>query len=157
MNNKCINFKIRTKKGIKYYYCSNFKKLISYDVCKKCDNKEYKIYKTIKKRSYKLLKKEKIRYSIIYNNLSICANCGSNNCVEKNEVFEGSYRQKSIELGMVVPLCHKCHKEFHNNSKLNLYYKVMFQKEYIKYNTLEDFIKKFGQNYIYKQQKNKTL
>lgn len=42
MNNKCINLKIRSKKGIKYEYCIKFKKEVS--IFCKCKNIEYKQY-----------------------------------------------------------------------------------------------------------------
>lgn len=51
---------------------------------------------------------------------------------------------------MVCPFCQKCHDVFHNDILFNLKYKVMFQKEYLKTHTLDEFIKEFGQDYIYK-------
>ena len=150
----CKNLKFRTKKGIKYTYCSILKKEINKSECNyNCKYKEYKTYTPIKKRSNKLIKREKERYSIIYQDLSRCCLCGSKIGIELNEIYEGSYRQRSIDYGMVTPLCHNCHKLFHNDSNVNLYYKVMFQKEFMKNHTLEEFIDLFGQNYIYKQQK----
>ena len=40
----CKHLKYRTKKGIKYIYCSLQKKEINYDVCKECLHKEYKMH-----------------------------------------------------------------------------------------------------------------
>ena len=75
--------------------------------------------------------------------------------IEKNEIFSGSYRSISMKDGMVAPLCIFCHKRFHKDIIFNLSYKVKFQKEYMKTHTLEEFITRYGQNYIYKLEQKK--
>jgi len=60
-----------------------------------------------------------------------------------------------MEDGMVAPLCTFCHKLFHKDIMLNLYYKVKFKKEYMKNHTLDEFIARYGQNYIYKLEQKK--
>lgn len=163
---KCKYFTIRSKKGIKYAYCRLHKKEISFSRCQECDSKEYKEYKAMKLRTYKQAKREKERFSIIYQDLSKCCECGLkagdydtriNMCthIEKNEVFSGSYRQLSIEYGMVAPMCYYCHKQFHIDNNMNLKYKVMFQKEFLKNDSLDNFINIFGQNFIYKLEQKK--
>ena len=153
---KCNYFKIRRKKGKVYYYCTLKKKEVSFSCYRECDKKEYKEYKPIKKRSYKLAKREKERFSIIYRNLSKCCVKG---CltpyykVEKNEVFEGSYRNRSINYGAVCPFCKNHHDLFHNDILFNLTYKVKFQSEFIKMHSIEWFIKTFGQDYTVKYSK----
>ena len=151
---KCKNHRIRSKKGIKYGYCVKFKKEVPL-FCKGCDEIEYKEKKTLKSRTNKQSKREKERFSIIYPDLTKCCNCGSKTGIEKNEVFEGAYRQISIRLGMVCPFCKKCHDVFHNDIMFNLFYKVMFEKEYLKTHTKEEFIKTFGQDYIFKLEQKK--
>lgn len=151
----CKHYCIRSKKGIKYSYCRLLKKEISSSCYKDCDNKEYKQYNTMKLRTNKQAKREKERFSIIYPDLTKCCNCGSKTGIEKNEVFSGSYRQTSIKLGMVCPFCKNCHKQFHNDLMFNLFYKVMFEKEYLKTHTKEEFIKIFGQDYIFKLEQKK--
>lgn len=157
----CINFKQRHKKNQLYFYCTLSKKVIAYDECKYCNSKEYKQYKSLRTRTNKLAKKEKERFSIIYHDLNKCAECGlktgyfderinSYTKVEKNEVFSGAYRSTSMIDGMVAPLCSYCHKLFHNDSIMNLKYKVKFQNEYLKNHSIEEFINRYGQNYIYK-------
>lgn len=151
----CKNYRTRTKKGIKYGYCVKYKKEVSL-FCKECkEDMEYKPYKTMKLRTNKQAKKEKERFSIIYPDLTKCCNCGSKIGIEKNEVFEGAFRQISIKLGMITPFCQRCHNAFHNDIMFNLFYKVMFQKEYMKNNSREEFIKNFGQDYIYKLEQKK--
>lgn len=155
---KCKYLKIRSKKGIRYYYCSLLKKEILVKNCYNCTEKEYKIYNTLKKRTYSLSKKENKRFSIIYRSFDKCAECGVktlNNGIDKNEVFEGAYRQLSIKLGMIVPLCRDCHQRFHSDRVMNLKYKDMFQREYLKNHTLDEFLELFKKDYsyLYKQKK----
>ena len=149
----CKNLKYRIKKGQRYIYCKHKNQIITFSECRNCPYKEYKQYKPIKKRTYKQAKREKERFSIIYQDLSKCCVCGSIYGIELNEIYEGSYRQRSILYGMVNPLCNRCHKRFHNDSSFNLYFKVLFQKEFMKNHSLEEFINLFGQDYIYKQKK----
>ena len=151
----CKHYCIRSKKGIKYSYCRLLKKEITSSCCWECDSKEYKQYKPMKYRTNKQAKKEKERFSIIYRDLTKCCNCGSKIGIEKNEVFEGSYRQISIRYGMVCPFCKTCHTQFHNDIMLNLFYKVMFEKEFLKTHSKEEFIKIFGQDYIFKLEQKK--
>lgn len=162
----CKNLRRRTKKGKIYIYCTIKRKTISYEECKNCHSKEYKKYKPIKSRTNKQTKKEKERFSIIYSDLTKCCECGLKigdfdkrinmyTQVEKNEVFSGAYRSRSIEDGMVAPMCIFCHKLFHKDRMMNLIYKVRFQKEYMKNHSLDQFIKRYGQNFIYKLEQKK--
>lgn len=166
MNNKCKYLKQRQKDYKWYGYCTKKKEVVPL-FCKKCNNIEYKEQKTLKSRSNKQAKREKERFSIIYTDLTKCCNCGLKNGdydnrinmytrIEKNEVFEGSYRQASIKLGMIAPLCIFCHKQFHKDILgMNLSFKIMFEKEYLKTHTIEEFIADFGQDYIFKLEQKK--
>lgn len=95
------------------------------------------------------------RYSIITDNLEQCIECGNRN-VELHEVFFGvRNRQKSIEDGLVIPLCKKYHHQgnlvgIHKDKKLNLKYKQMAEKKWLEYynKNIEDFIKRYGRNYL---------
>lgn len=158
--NNCINLRIKLNRNL---YCKKKKKIITIKECSNCKYKEYKNteIKPIKKRTYKLAKSENERFSIIYNDLTKCCECGLKTgdfdkrinqytYIEKNEVFEGSYRQISIRLGMIAPFCIFCHKKFHKDIMFNLSYKVLFEKKYLKTHTKEEFIRNFGQDYIFK-------
>lgn len=153
---KCKHFKIRRKKGKVYYYCTLKKEEVSFSCYQECDKKEYKEYKSIRKRTYKLAKNEKKRFSIIYSDLSKCC---VNGCmtpyykVEKNEVYSGSYRNRSIKYGAVCPMCKTHHDLFHKNNLFNLQYKVLFQQEFVSCYSLEWFINTFGQDYTVKYNK----
>lgn len=163
---KCKYLKQRQKNYKWYGYCTKRKKIVPL-FCKECDVVEYKEQKTLKSRTNKQAKREKERFSIIYRDLTKCCNCGLKTGdfdkrinqytrIGKNEVFEGSYRQVSIRLGMIAPLCIFCHKQFHKDILgMNLSYKIKFEKEYLKTHTREEFIKTFGQDYIFKLEQKK--
>lgn len=163
---KCKYLKQRQKNYKWYGYCTKRRKIVPL-FCKECDVVEYKEQKTLKSRTNKQAKRGKERFSIIYRDLTKCCNCGLKTGdfdkrinqytrIEKNEVFEGSYRQVSIRLGMIAPLCIFCHKQFHKDILgMNLSYKIKFEKEYLKTHTREEFIKTFGQDYIFKLEQKK--
>ena len=95
------------------------------------------------------------RYSIITNDLEHCIECGTSN-VELHEVFYGrAYRHKSIEDGLVIPLCKSFHHKgnligIHKDKELNLKYKKKAEKIWLEhYNkTIEDFRCRYGRNYL---------
>lgn len=152
----CKYYKIKRKNNKKekriYYYSSCLRKEINYNECKACFYKGYKSNNQIKKRTYNLAKKEKNRFSILYNNLDKCCICG-NPIVELNEVYEGAYRQLSIDYGMITPFCRIHHNSFHNDRLFNLYYKALFQTEFEKTYSHDLFMKIFKNNYIYLYEK----
>lgn len=101
MNNlKCL------KQGFNKYICKRTNKEIKYSDCKNCPYKEYKERKTdsIKKRSSKLAKLERERFSLFTDDLEHCIICGKSP-VNKHEIFGGRNRLNSIKYGLVIPLC----------------------------------------------------
>lgn len=116
MNNKCINLRVRSKKGIKYGYCVKFKKEVS--IFCKCNNKEYKKYKSITNRTTKQSKLDKSRtVSLFTDNLNVCYLC---DCKKEqlHEVFFGRNRVNSIKYGLFIPVCEKCHRKCHKDADL---------------------------------------
>lgn len=91
------------------------------------------------------------RYSIL-NNLDKCFFCGKlAECI--HEVYFGTAnRQVSIRNGFCVGLCHKEHnlskKSVHNDREMDLILKKIYQKEYEKTHTREEFIKLIGKSYL---------
>lgn len=75
---------------------------------------------------------------------------------ERHEVFFGRvYRNKSIKDGLVVFLTEEDHRGINgvhgkNGNQLNRYLKRTAQKAWISYyqKTKEEFIEKYGQNYL---------
>ena len=101
MNNlKCL------KQGFNKYVCKRTNKEIKLYECKNCPYKEYKERKTdsIKKRSSKLAKLERERFSLFTDDLEHCIICGKSP-VNKHEIFGGRNRLNSIKYGLVIPLC----------------------------------------------------
>lgn len=153
--NNCINLKIKLNKTL---YCKKRKEIIKISECKFCEYKEYKEtqYKELKPKTYKQSKKEKNRYSILYDDMNKCC---VENCqtpfyqVELNEVFEGAFRNRSIINGAVCPLCKNHHNMFHIDSSFNIKYKLIFQQYFVKKYSIEWFIKTFGQDYNEKKKK----
>lgn len=95
------------------------------------------------------------RYSIITNDLEHCIECGNNN-VELHEVFFGGRnRNKSIEDGLVIPLCKKYHHRgnligIHKDKELNIKYKKIAEQKWLEYynKTIDDFINRYKRNYL---------
>lgn len=145
----CIYFTRRTKKYKQYLFCRLNKKVISFNDCKNCLELKYKENKAIKKKTAKQSKLENNRYSIITTDLRHCYVCiekGIRNIPKQDlhEVYGGSNRKRSIENGLVVPLCRTCHE----NYEVLEYLKRFVQLKYEETHTREDFIKIFGKSYI---------
>lgn len=149
-NNKCTYLKIKMNHSLE---CKKQKKIINIRECNGCKYREDKISNNyqIKKRTYKQAKKEKNRFSIIYQDLSKCCVEG---CltpyfnVSKNEVYEGSKRSASIKHGFVCSFCEEHHRLFHNDREFALYYKKMFQVEFEKTHSREEFLSIIHCNYL---------
>lgn len=144
---KCKNLRHRRRQGIMYGYCILLKKEVP--IYCKCDDIEYKEKKVLKKATYSRAKKEKKRFSIIYQDLTKCAECGSKiGHIDKNEVYEGSKRVASMKHGFVVPLCQQCHRRFHNDRIFALKYKKMFQRAFESEHTREEFLNIIHKSYL---------
>lgn len=96
--------------------------------------------------------------SIIQTDKSRCYICGQNPCgdpLDKHHVFGASMRSKSEKYGLTVYIHHnKCHifgeKSVHRNAKVDRALKARVQKiamAHYEWDT-EDWISKFGKNYI---------
>lgn len=97
------------------------------------------------KKSSKLAKLERDRYSIFTEKWGICYYCHTNKGeMDKHEVYGGSNRQRSMKYGLVVPLCRKCH----SNELVIKDLRKWCQKEYEKTHSREEFIKIIGKSYI---------
>ena len=103
---------------------------------------------TIKKKSKKLAKLEKNRFSIITKDLEHCYICRFQGKKvlrdDLHEVYEGANRKRSILNGLVVPLCRK----HHQNEEILSELKVATQQKYELNHTRDEFIKLIGKSYI---------
>lgn len=74
-----------------------------------------------------------------------CALCGSP-YIQLHHVFYGPYRKNATKYGMVIPLCKYHHDWVHKTNYLG--FKKMYQEEFEKKHTREEFIKLFGRSYL---------
>ena len=107
----------------------------------------------IKKKSSRLAKLEKNRFSIITKDLEHCYLCG-NKKQELHELIEGKNRQASMKYGLVIPICRKCHILVTNNRTLQEKLHKVAQKEFKKHYKTENFVQIFNENYLLGGKKN---
>lgn len=145
---KCKFFRNRHEKGKVIYFCKTLNRKIEYTECFNCYQKEFKQYKRMRIKSKKLKQKEDNRYSIFTKDLSKCFVCDLDGKVTRksdlHEVYGGSNRQRSIENGLVVPLCRECHQ---NEEKI-LELRKICQEIYELNHTREQFIQLIGISYL---------
>ena len=149
MNMDCKNFKVRSKKYKKYFFCIKKKKEITYQDCSKCIYKEYKKVNTIKNKSNNLKNLERKRYSILTNNYDKCYKCDKTK-KHTHEIYKGRNRKTSILNGFCIPLCEEHHRKTEEDMDFDLELKIECENEYRKNHTKEDFISLIGESYIAK-------
>ena len=98
----------------------------------------------MKHKSSKLARAERNRYSIYTDDFNHCYYCKRETKTDKHEVYGGSNRLRSIQNGLVVPLCRMCH----GNEGIISLLKIECQKIYELNHSREEFIKLIGRNYI---------
>lgn len=103
----------------------------------------------MKRKSDKLAKLERGRFSVFYEKLGMCACCGSMVNLTKHELLPGRNRQNSMKYGFVIPLCLRCHQMLQNDLDFEKKWKKKAQNYFENnYGTREQFIKIFGRNYL---------
>lgn len=90
---------------------------------------------------------ERNRYSVFYEDLTTCMNCGSTYQMTKHEIFEGKNRRNSMIYGFVLPLCLRCHMSLQEDKEFNDIWKKKAQTYFEKDHTREEFINIFRRNY----------
>lgn len=163
--NNCIYLK---QKFNHKFECKRSKKEIYLKDCSNCPYKEYKectkaVQKRaadnkkctknqkycakIKKRSSKLAKLEKERFSLFTDDLDHCIICGKKKD-NTHEVIYGKNRINSMKFGLTIPLCNYHHQIIHSNAVLSNGYKkrgqALFNRAYPDLN-FENIFKK---NYL---------
>lgn len=98
----------------------------------------------MKKKSSKLAKLEKNRFSIFTDNFKKCFYCDNKRGIDIHEVYGGSNRQRSMKNGLCVPLCRNCH----SNVNIIMDLRKLCQKIYEKNHTRDEFIKLIGKSYL---------
>lgn len=122
--NCCINLKLRTKKGIKYFYCVRKRAEVDCKLCFSCSYKEMKktskiaVKTRLKPISKKRVFVSKKTYNEVYErDNGICRMCGKSNI----ELHHIKYRSEAKDLIDVpsncIMLCTDHHKLVHSNKK----------------------------------------
>ena len=97
-------------------------------------------------KSNKVSKLEKNRFSILTDDLSECFICQRPRD-DINEIFMGRNRQNSMKWGLCIPMCRRCHNNYHKDRKMQEYFMKMGQEAFEKVYPNEEFIKIFLKNY----------
>lgn len=119
--------------------------------------------KKMRNQTYKHQKADRNRFSIIYDDLSVCCypDCECNTGINKHEVFYGSYRHTSIKWGLVIPLCEKHHtidnNSIHKDRKFDLSMKFKAQSIFENKYSHDLFMKEFKIDYINKYKKRSSI
>lgn len=125
MNNKCINLRIRSKKGVKYFFCVRRKDEIKRNECFGCIYREYKktskmVVKTPLRTSSKTNKvskttsiPKKVKMEVWERDYHRCIFCQK----EVSWEYANSHYIKRSQLGMGIPEnimtnCQRCHNLF---------------------------------------------
>lgn len=97
----------------------------------------------MKKKSNKLAKLERNRFSVFTDNLKKCYFC-PNSAIEKHEILAGSNRQNSMRYGYVLPVC----RFHHDRIQYDLEWKKKCQRHFEQTHTREEWISIFHKNYL---------
>ena len=125
---KCKDLKLRTKKGVKFLYCTALKDEITFDDCKGCKLKNYPALKQFIKDNPKVVKKHpkkakkdissKTRQLVNERDKGICQLCGKYGSINLHHIYYRSQRRDLIdEPTNLISLCVSCHKLVHTNKK----------------------------------------
>lgn len=125
MYNKCVNCKIRTKKGIKYFFCVRRKAEIERKECEGCLYKEYKkASKMAVKMRIKPISKKRVfvstdtYYQVFEECDGRCMLCYTKNNLHYHHIYYRSERKDLIdEPSNGIMLCEKCHRLVHSNKR----------------------------------------
>lgn len=93
--------------------------------------------------------------SSIINNEKRCFKCGITHSLHYHHILFGKNRKKADKDGLMVYLCYEHHEGTNgvhgkNGHELDLKLKRIAEKRWLEYydKTIEDFIKRYGKNYI---------
>lgn len=101
-------------------------------------------------KSNKLARLEKNRFSIFTEDLEHCYICKRKKD-DLHELLGGIQRKKSMQYGLVIPVCRRCHGTLENDEQIKLNWKIQAEKKWLEVYApfaKEDFIREFGKNYL---------
>ena len=159
--NKCKHLKQKLNKTL---YCKNLNKEIKLKQCTNCKFKEYpkqlpisiksrkKIEKNdgIKKKSAKLSKLERNRFSLFTDNKNTCMFCENTANLTWHEIFGGKNRSNSMKYGLCLRMCLCCHERWQEDKSFNDYWHKLGQQRFMQYyvKTKDEFREIFKKNYL---------
>ena len=157
----CKNIKIKLNKQI---ICKITNKPIDLKKCSiHCKNYEFKIKNAqyfqkncaikdipIRKKSKKISKLEKNRFSIFDDDKFKCRICGSTHNLTWHEIYDGKNRQNSMIWGLCLRLCWSCHMKYQEDKNFNEYWHKNAQIKFMNYyhKTADEFLEIFKKNYL---------
>lgn len=153
---KCKHYKIRTKKGTKYGYCTLLKKEVPFSCYQECDKKEYKQCKALQAKYEYKYKPKKGKCSRYYNDISIMPpstlyfNKKTKGC-QKHHIFGNvANRPKSEQYGLFIWLTNEQHRYLHDHPLEMIKLKKIAQATFMNYynKTVGEFRELFGRNWI---------
>lgn len=95
----------------------------------------------------KITRLERMRYSILTNDLTKCFIC-KNSKDDIHEVYEGARRIPSMKYGCCIPVCRSCHRKLHDDYDFALPYKQLCQKKFEELFSKDKFLEVFKRNYL---------
>lgn len=141
----CKNLKFKSKKGTKYLYCDLKKEMITFDDCRHCANKEYKIQKRtikpkksakpIKGKKHKLTKATSISMKVkkevwerdnhrcVYCHIEVPVECANSHFIKRSQLGKGIPQN-------IVSACPQCHDKY--DFGINVLAMANFTREYLK-------------------------
>lgn len=125
MYNKCVNCRIRTKKGCKYFFCVRRKAEIEQKECSECNYIEYrKVAKMTSRKSTKLISKKRIfvskkTYNKVFEECNgRCVFCYTTNNLHYHHIYYRSERKDLIDdSNNGIMLCEEHHRLVHSNKR----------------------------------------
>lgn len=116
--NKCLYLKQRSKKGIKYLYCSKNRTEVNYGDCRACLDKEYKKRTPIKKVRKTKERVSKETYNKVFSrDNGMCALCFTKLSLQLHHI-NGRGKNKTDNPDNCIMLCANCHLNVvHKNNK----------------------------------------
>ena len=86
-------------------------------------------------------------HSIMTDDLDTCYICGRDR-TQFHHVFGASNRNHSTEDGLFIPVCAECHESIHKFNTIAITLKQEGQRRYEETYSREEFMKRYGKNYI---------
>lgn len=140
----CLDFKVKTKKKDRYFYCKLHKKKIELLECRYCEFKQFKKIKPIKRTNKKKSKRakstnisQKVKETVFLRDDGRCVICGNSQNVMPNAHY---ISRQNGGLGIeenIVTLCtelteNKCHRKYDFGTKEEQEYCKEKIKNYLK-------------------------